>query len=151
MIANPSRESIDSVEGNFGYSVCNNVDISAAFSELSKQHTAKYNLLIDGRFAVYNKENILRSIEILDDPICKYGVYGTIDENGYWTPQMALNIQTHQKYIINCPFVIKHDLLARLQFDGIKNIDVYNKLLRQIASFVGVDFCFPGIKLCHKS
>lgn len=152
IMVNPSERSIASIPDVLKPVTwtCGGGNIAEEFYKaLSSGHISKYNLLIDGRFGIYNAENIERSIKTMEAGPYKYGIYGMAITDNCWTPQISIDRGTFDKFLINCPFLVRNDAIGNINFSNIKNAHVYHSLLVQIQKFIGADFCYPGIKICQ--
>ena len=152
VIINPSGQSIQSIEDTFLFqsTICLTINnIAEGFANILKTDVAKYNLLMDGRFAIYNAKNIERSIKTMETGPYYYGLYGMAIGRNYWTPQISINKGVFDKVFINSPFLIRKEAIGKIDFSNINNANVYNALLKQLQSLLGADFCYPGIKLCQ--
>ena len=152
IIANPSERSVASVPDSLKSITwtCHGNDIADCFYQaLNAGHMSKYNLLIDGRFGIYNAENIDRSIKTMESGPYKYGLYGVAITDNYWTPQISMDRGVFDKVFINSPFLIRHDIIGNINFSNIKNAHVYHSLLVQIQNYMCADFCYPGVKICQ--
>lgn len=152
IMVNPSEASVASVPDSLKpvtWTASGNNMAEAFYGALSSGHISKYNLLIDGRFGIYNAENIERSIKTMESGPYKYGIYGMAITDEYWTPQVSIDRGVFDKVFINSPFLIRNDIIGNINFSNIKNMHVYHSLLAQIQRFIGADFCYPGIKICQ--